>query len=72
VGDYLSMPPRKGGYHTVGLYLNTFLQHVWAFKYKTAGTAKTTLDVLNTITKAFITPETFMTDGGSHFNNLAV
>lgn len=29
VGDYLSMPPRKGGYHTVGLYLDTFTQHVW-------------------------------------------
>ena len=69
VGDYLSMPPGKGGYHTVGLYLDVFSQHIWAFKYKTAGTAKTTIDALSTITKAFIAPETFMTDGGTHFNN---
>jgi transposase InsO family protein len=72
VGDYLSMPPGKGAYHTEGLYLDTFLQHIWAFKYKTAGTVKTTLNMLNTITKVFIAPETFMTDRGSHFNNLAV
>jgi hypothetical protein len=24
VGDYLSMPPGKGGYHIIGLYLDTF------------------------------------------------
>jgi hypothetical protein len=24
VGDYLSMPAGKGGYHTIGLYLDTF------------------------------------------------
>ena len=28
VGDYLSMPPGKGGFHTVGLYLDTFTQYV--------------------------------------------
>jgi hypothetical protein len=38
VGDYLSMPPGKGGFHMIALYLDTFSQHVWAFKYKTAGT----------------------------------
>jgi hypothetical protein len=72
VGDYLSMPLGKGGYHTIGLYLDTFSQHMWAFKYKTAGTAKTTIDVVSMVTKAYITLETFMTDGGSHFNNTVV
>jgi transposase InsO family protein len=72
VGDYLSMPPGKGGYHTIALYLDTFSQHVWAFKYKTAGMVRTTVDVLSTITKAFIAPETFMTDGGMHFDNSKV
>jgi transposase InsO family protein len=72
VGDYLSMPLGKGGYHTIGLYLDTFLQHMWVFKYKTAGTAKTTVDAVSTVTKAYIPPETFMTDSGSHFNNIAV
>ena len=33
VGDYLSMPQGKGGYHTIGLYLDTYSQQVWAFKY---------------------------------------
>jgi transposase InsO family protein len=66
------MPIGKGGYHTIGLYLDTFSQHIWAFKYKSVGTAKTTVDALNTIGKHFVTPEAFMTDGGSHFNNAAV
>ena len=46
VGDYLSLPTGKGGHHTVGLYLDTFSQHVFGYKYKTAGSAKTTLDSL--------------------------
>jgi transposase InsO family protein len=45
---------------------------MWAFKYKTAGTAKTTVDALSTISKNFVAPEAFITDGGSHFNNAAV
>jgi transposase InsO family protein len=72
VGDYLSMPAGKGGYHTIALYLDTFSQHMWAFKYKSAGTAKTTVNALSTISKNFVAPEAFMTDGGSHFNNGAV
>ena len=69
VGDYLSMPNGKGRYHTIGLYLNTYSQHVWAFKYKTAGSAKTTVDVLSRIFQGFIPAETFMSDGGKHFDN---
>ncbi|OBZ66956.1 Retrovirus-related Pol polyprotein from transposon opus [Grifola frondosa] len=69
VGDYLALPKGKGGYHTVGLYLDTFSQHAWAFKYKTAGSAKTTNNSLQQIFRAYIPPETFMSDGGSHFDN---
>ena len=69
VGDYLSMPQGKGGYHTVGLYLDTYSQHVWAFKHKSAGTAKTTVDALSRIFQDFTPSETFMTDGGKHFDN---
>jgi hypothetical protein len=72
VGNYLSMLEGKGGYHTIALFLDMFLQHRWAFKYKTAGTGKTTIDALSTISKMFIAPETFMLDGGTHFNNHAV
>jgi hypothetical protein len=71
VGDYLTMPKARG-YHTLGVYLNTFSQHVWVFKYKTSGTAKTTIDSLDQIFRNFIAPETFMSDGGRHFHNTEV
>jgi hypothetical protein len=63
------MPNGKGGYHTIGLYLNTYSQHVWAFKYKMAGSAKTTTDALSRVFQGFVPAETFMSDGGKHFNN---
>jgi hypothetical protein len=63
------MPAGKGGYHTVGLYLDTYSQHVWAFKYKTAGSAKTTTDALSKVFHGFVPAETFMSDGGKHFDN---
>ena len=69
VGDYLSMPNGKGGYHTIGLYLDTYSQHVWAFKYKTAGSAKTTVDAVSRIFQDFVPAETLMTDGRKHFDN---
>jgi hypothetical protein len=69
VGDYLSMPPGKGGYHTVGLYLDTFTQHVWGYKFKTAGTGKTTVKSLDDIYSGFAPAEVFMSDGGKHFKN---
>ena len=69
VGDYLSMPPGKGGYHTVGLYLDTFTQHVWGYKFKTAGTGKTTVKSLDDIYGGFAPAEVFMSDGGKHFKN---
>ena len=63
------MPTGKGGYHTVGLYLDTFTQHVWGFKYKTAGTGKTTVKALEDIYGGFAPAEVFMSDGGKHFKN---
>jgi hypothetical protein len=72
VGDYLSMPNGKGGFHTIGLYLDTYSQHVWAFKYKTAGSAKTTVGALSRVFQDFIPAETFMSDGGKHFDNTEV
>ena len=69
VGDYLSMPPGKGGYHTVGLYLDTFTQHVWGYKFKTAGMGKTTVKSLDNIYGSFAPAEVFMSDGEKHFKN---
>jgi hypothetical protein len=63
------MPPGKGGYHTIGLYLDTFTQHVWGFKFKTAGTGKTTVKSLDDIYGGFAPAEVFMSDGGKHFKN---
>jgi len=72
VGDYLSLPKGTGGFCTVGLYLDTYSQHVWGFKHKVPGSSKTTEDTLTKIFHEFIPPETFMTDGGPHFDNKAV
>ncbi|KIK25793.1 hypothetical protein PISMIDRAFT_96162 [Pisolithus microcarpus 441] len=69
VADYLALPKGKGGFHNVLLILDTFSQFVWGFKLKVHGTAKTTIDGLKAVAHTFRTPETFMTDGGSHFNN---
>ena len=69
IGDYLALPTGKGGYHTVGLYLNTCSQHIWGEKFKTAGSAKMTVKTLTNIFQMFTPAETFMADGGKHFNN---
>ncbi|TFY76260.1 hypothetical protein EWM64_g7752 [Hericium alpestre] len=72
VGDYLSMPKATGKFHTVGLFLDTFSQHIWAFKFTVSGSAKTTMSCLHNIFQNFISPETFMSDNGSHFKNAEV
>ncbi|KIO05479.1 hypothetical protein M404DRAFT_141182, partial [Pisolithus tinctorius Marx 270] len=69
VGDYLSMPTGKGRYHMLGLFLDTFSQHLLVTKFKRAGTAKTTVDSLANIFNSFTAAEIFMMDGGCHFNN---
>jgi hypothetical protein len=69
VGDYLSMPPGKGGFHTIGLYLDTFTQHIWGYNFKTAGTGKTTVKSLDDIYGGFAPAEVFMSDSGKHFKN---
>jgi hypothetical protein len=71
VWDYLTLPGAKG-YNTLGAYLETFSQHVWVFKYKLAGTARTTIESLEQIFWNFTASEMFMSDGGKHFNNTSV
>jgi transposase InsO family protein len=72
VGDYLSLPTGKGGFHTVGLYLDTYSQHIFGYKYKTSGSAKTTTDSLSKLFHTLAPWETFMSDGGKHFDNKEV
>ena len=69
VGNYLSMPLGKGGFHTIGLYLDTFTQHVWGYKFKTASTGKTTVKSLDDIYSGFVPAKVFMSDSGKHFKN---
>ena len=72
VADYLSLPKGTNGFHTVGLYLDTYSQCIWGFKYKTHGTAKTTVSGLTAITTGWTKPDTFMTNDSSHFKNSKV
>ena len=67
IRDYLSMPTRKGGFHNIGLYLNTYSQHVWGFMFKMVGSGSTMVKSLTNIFHNFALSETFMTDGASHF-----
>jgi transposase InsO family protein len=71
-GDYLSLPVGKGGFKTVGLYIDTYSSFVWGTKLKTTGTGKTTVTSLKRIFLEYAVPKTFMSDGGSHFNNSEV
>lgn len=72
VRDYLSLPKVLGGYHTVGLYLDMYSQHIWGFKYEVMSSAKTMQDALEQIFHKFVPAEVFMTDSSPHFDNKAV
>ena len=67
VGNYLSMPMGKGGFHTIGLYMDVYSQKIFGYKFTTYGTTATTIASLNRIRRTYRTPEVFMADGGSHF-----
>lgn len=72
VGDYLAISKGKGGFNYLGGYLKLYLQLICVFKYKRMGTGKTTVDTLKHISNVYTDLETFMVDGGSHFNNAEV
>lgn len=67
VSDYLSMPLGKGGFHTIGLYMDVYSQKIFGFKITTFGTTATTISVLDQTRCTYRMPEVFMVDGGSHF-----
>jgi hypothetical protein len=71
-GDYLSLPVGKGGFKTVGLYIDSYSGFLWPTKLKSAGTGKTTVNSLKRIFHNYAIPNMVMTDGGSHFNNAEV
>ena len=56
----------------MGLYLDTYSQHIFGYKYKMAGSVKTTVDSLDRTFHEFAPWETFMSNGGKHFDNKEV
>lgn len=66
VGDYLSMPPGKGGFTKIALFADVFSRHLFAFKCKSA-TGAFTVTCLKKIAQAYVPSIAFMSDGGSHF-----
>src|ERR1700676_831229 len=66
------MPIGRGGFKTIGVYLDVFSQHIWVQAFKTAGSSKTTITTLERIFRDFLASEVFMSDGGTHFNSDAV
>jgi transposase InsO family protein len=68
-GDYVSLPTGKGGFKTLGVYIDTCSNFVWVSKIKSAGTRLTTRESLQRICLDYATPRAFMSDGGSHFKN---
>jgi transposase InsO family protein len=68
VADYLKLPKGKGGYCTALLIIDMCSQHVWGFAFKKDGSGKTTVESLDHIVTENLSPEVFMTDGGSHFD----
>lgn len=62
VEDYLASPKGKGGYSTIGVYLDTFSQHTWVFKYKTVGSVKRIINSVSKIFNVFAAFKMFMAD----------
>jgi hypothetical protein len=69
VGDYLSLPEGNGEFKHAGLYLDSFTQHVWGYKYTSLGTAEKTEEALMDICDSYLQMESFQSDQGQHFKN---
>ena len=61
------MPIGKGRFSKISLYVDMFTWKLWGYKSKTA-MGKDTVSSLKCISQVFVTPDTFMADGGPHFN----
>ncbi|KAM0791027.1 hypothetical protein ACM66B_004325 [Microbotryomycetes sp. NB124-2] len=69
--DYMSLPA-AAGYKLVLVIIDYFTQYIWAYKFKTAGTGKTTIKSLTDLFRIFGQPEVLLSDNGSHFANREV
>lgn len=68
VGDYLSLPIGKGGFHTVGLYMDVYSQKISRLIFTTYSTTGTTIGSPEKICQMYHTPDVFMADRGSHIS----
>ena len=62
------MPIGKGGFHTIGLYMDVYSQKIFGFKFTTHGSTATTISSLDKIRQTYRMPKVFMADGGTHFS----
>ena len=69
--ETISVPSGKGGFWKIGLFTDIYSQELFAFKSKAAA-GRNTVDSLWHISQMFTAPETFMADGGGHFNRAEV
>jgi transposase InsO family protein len=69
VGDTLSMPRGKGGYHKLSLNMDVFAQRLWVRPLTTATLGDTTMKMLTNVWGNFRRPETYMCDSGPEFDN---
>jgi hypothetical protein len=49
VGDYMSMPLGKDGFHMIGLFMDIYSQKIFGFKFMTYRSTATTIASLNFI-----------------------
>lgn len=49
VGNYLSMPIGKGGFHTIALFMDVFLQKIFGYKFTVYGSTIMTISSLDNI-----------------------
>ncbi|QRW02375.1 integrase core domain protein [Ceratobasidium sp. AG-Ba] len=67
-GDYLSLPTGAGGFKTVLLITDVYSRFVFGFMSKDSGTGVFTVKCLDKIADHIMTPSSFMSDNGSHFD----
>ncbi|QRW06987.1 Retrovirus-related Pol polyprotein from transposon opus [Ceratobasidium sp. AG-Ba] len=68
VGDYVSLPAGHGGFKCVLVLVDVYSRFIFATPLRGPGTGKTTVNALEKLSDGLLTPQSFMADGGSHFD----
>ncbi|KAG8723900.1 hypothetical protein FRC09_001303 [Ceratobasidium sp. 395] len=67
-GDYLSLPTGLGGFKTVLLLIDVYSRFIFGFMTRNSGTGTFTVECLEKVGSHTMTPVSFMSDNGSHFD----